>query len=410
MSFWNDDAFDKHPVWGKVDQLEDLLDDERLPNELDAPQRLSLVRLKTALTLLREHQERGVKVHYTKSMLDNVDAQLAGQVISPLSNFVSNPDTYGNSVNDASDHVETVFAYVAQWPSLPAGGQASAAGRAFSDYKREAEVALDTLEEKKQELSTEIQQLKSQLASLETQMSSVESRYTTAFEARDSDYLDAIQRVEASGKEAYDKAIEDDLDTRKATLDSLALQARNAVAQAKAHRDEAKNLAESSKDSADFLAQRAIATDFGENARRKSAAAWTYDLLGAAVIGTPLVFVLIHFLRTDGSANGTVAVSLTRLSIIVGAVLLGGYLFSRGATNHRQARASKSADIRLRTYEAFISKLTPEEQDEIRMGMARNIYLHGRLADDEPDSPNPFIRILGRGDGKDDERDEDKSA
>ncbi|WP_142389864.1 hypothetical protein [Mycobacterium sp. shizuoka-1] len=405
MTFWDEDVFDQHPMWGQVDALAGYLDDERLPEDLDPPQRASVVRLKTALELLREHQQKGAKIFYTKSMFDNVDATLGGQVNANLANFVSDSDAYGNAVNDAAVHVESVFAYVAQWPALPAGGQAQAAGRAFSDYKKEAELALEVLQKSKDELETDIATLRTQLAEIETVTASVSDSYTASLGERENEYIEAINRVEASGEEAYDKAIEAEIASRVKKLERFEAAARQHVVDTEKAQHEAEDFALASKDSADWLAQRAVATDFGMQARRKSAAAWVYDVLGAAVIGVPLTFVLLHFLNNQGGTDSTVAVSLTRLSIIVGAVILGGYLFSRGATNHRQARASKSADIRLRTVEAFISKLEPDQQDRIRNGMAENIYLHGRLADDEADSPNPFARMLDHFGAKDDTAD-----
>lgn len=405
VTFWDDEAFDRHPVWGQVDALAGHLEDERLPKELDPQQRASIVRLKTALELLREHQQKGVKVFYTKSMLDNVDATLGNQVNANLASFVNDSASYGSAVNDAATHVENVFAFVAQWPSLPAGGQANAAGRAFGEYKREAELAIENLQEKNTELETEVKKLRSQITDVETQVNSVSSAYNTSLGERENEYVEAINRVENSGQEAYDKAIQADVESRVEALEKLEKQARRHVEGAESAQLEAEEFAISSKDSADWLAQRAVATDFGQQARRKSAAGWVYDVLGAVVISVPLTFVLLHFLNNQGGTDGTVAVSLTRLSIIIGAVILGGYLFSRGATNHRQARASKSADIRLRTVEAFISKLDPNQQMAIRNGMAETIYLHGRLADDEPDSPNPFARLLDKFGAKDDASD-----
>lgn len=409
MSSWDDDVFDQHPVWGKVDQLASLLDDERLPKEIDAPQRLSIVRLKTALELLREHRDRGVKAHYIKGMLDNVDNHLANSVLSPLTTFVANPDNYGNYVNDAANQADSIFAYVAQWPSLPAGGQASAAGRAFAEYKREAELALQTLGEQNAEFKSQLEALRAEMSTVEAKLAGVQDNYTVSLAERENEYLDAVHRVEESGRVAYDKAIQETLNERLKELVWLEDQAKKSVDGAASAQQEAEDLAAASKNSADWLSKRAFAKDFGEQARRKSAAGWAYEVLGAIVIGVPLVALLIHFL-TNQTSDGTVAVSMTRLSIIIGAVILGGYLFSRGATNHRQARASKSAEIRLNTFEAFITKLTPEEQAEIRVGMARTIYLQGRLADEEPDSPNPFVRLLDRVSHKDDKEAEDKPA
>jgi hypothetical protein len=396
-------------VWGKVDELASLLDDERLPKDIDAPQRLSIVRLKTALELLREHRERGVKAHYSKPMLDNADNQLAN-ILTPLDTFVSDPDNNGNYVNDAAEVAEAIFIYAAQWPSLPAGGQANAAGRAFSEYKREAELALEALRERNAALETEIETLKSGLGNVERLMDGVQEKYETSLQERENEYVEAINRVDESGKEAYDKAIKDTLNERLATLVWLEDQAKKSVERAASAEKEAEDLAAASKNSADWLSKRAFAKDFGEQARRKAAAGWIYDVLGGAVIGTPLVLLLIHFLGNQDT-DGTVAVSMTRLSIIVGAVILGGYLFSRGATNHRQARASKSAEVRLNTYEAFIAKLPPEEQSEIRVGMARTIYLQGRLSDEEEDSPHGLFRLLDKvTGGKDDENAENKPA
>lgn len=391
-SMW-EDRFDNHSFWGAVDTFESLLSDQQLPAELAPEERLSVARLKTALELLREHQQRGLKEFYTPTMLVVAESQMNTNVINNLQTFISDTANNSSYVNTAAINVDAIFDCIATWPPLPAAGQANAAGRAFSEYKKEAEQALEALKTSNGELQSELTQLKSQMATVETTMTSVEDRYVTSLEARDAEYSDALSRIEESGKEAYDKAIESDIKSRVTELDRLNSQAEDFVSGTAFQRDEAEKLADAAKDSAEWLAKRAFARDFGMQARRKSAAAWIYDILGVVVVAGPLYFILRHFLENKDT-DGTVAVSLTRLSIVLGAVILAGYLFSRGATNHRQARASKSAEIRLNTFEAFIKALSETEQAEIRNGMAKSIYLKGRLADEEPDSPNPFGKII----------------
>lgn len=392
-STW-EDRFDSHQLWSLVDTMGSILSDQ-LPKDLDGDQRQSVARLKTAHELLSEHREKGLKEFYTPTMLDVCVSQMSNNVVANMQNFVSDPPSQAGTLAVAATNVEAVFDCIATWPPLPAGGQANAAGRAFSEYKKDAETALEVLHEKNGELKTELEQIRSQLAAAEAQIQNLVSRYTDSLEERDSEYSSAVLRVEESGKTAYDKAIEDDLDARKDDLDTLKAEAQALVSETRTQRNEAERLAKAAEDSTEWLAKRAFARDFGMQARRKSGAAWVYDFLGIGVIAAPVFFVLKHFLDNQDT-DGTVAVSLTRLSIILGAVILGGYLFNRGATNHRQARASKSAEIRLNTFEAFISALTEDEQAEIRNGMAQTIYLRGRLADDEPDSSNhqPFSEIL----------------
>jgi hypothetical protein len=396
VTFWDDDVFDSHPVWGQVDALASYLDDERLPKDLDPMQRASVVRLKTALELLREHQQKGLKIFYTKSMFDQVEATLCNQVNSNLASFVNDSATYGNTVNDAAVHVEDVFTYVAQWPALPPGGQAQAAGRAFSEYKKEAETALEALTDRNTDLEAALVQLKSQMTAVESQMTTVEERYGTSLAARDEEYSDAIGRIEESGKAAYDKAIADDIGERVKVLDSHSSTAVMVVAGINRQSDEARELVKSCKDSADFIAKKAIATDFGRQARRKSLAGVAYEVAGIAIGGGTIIMLLRHYLSASAATSDNVlAVGLARFSVTVGLFVIAGYLLSRGASNHRQARASKSADIRLQTLEAFISKLDPGRQDEIRSGMAENIFLHGRLADDDRESTWRIPEVLG---------------
>lgn len=387
VSLWDDDAFDGHPVWSQVDTLARLLSDKNLPNELDATQRLSVVRLKTALELLREHQQKALKEFYTKSMLDNADGHLTTSVNPTLSTFVGEPETYGSHVNDAAAYVEQIFIYVGQWPALPAGGQASAAGRAFSEYKKEAETALENLRETNQGLTAEIEALKAQLTTVGTQIQTLEQRYTISLETREGQYVEAITNVQAAGQEAYDKAIAEDLEERGKTLDRLEKRAQKHADGAKAAQANAEEFEKSSKTSAEFLAKKAIATDFGRQARRKTLAGVAYEAVGIAIGGGTIIMLLRHYLSASAATSDNVlAVGLARFSVTVGLFVLAGYLLSRGASNHRQARASKSADIRLQTLEAFISKLDAAKQDEIRNGMAQNIFLHGRLADDDGES------------------------
>ncbi|OPX12839.1 hypothetical protein [Mycobacterium sp. AT1] len=388
-----DDFFEQHNLWTVLETMDSLLKQLRPAKDVD--QLRSVARLRTVSALLREHQQKGMHEFYAASMLDNARSLIADQVIPNLNQFMSNPDIYVGHLAAAAANADTLLAYIGQWPAIPPGAQANAAGRAFSDYRKEAESAIEELTSNNSSLLQMQNNLEAHITDMQNDLAILEHRFMDSLQARENEYVETLKNVQSLGEEAFDKAIDQEIEKRQKQLEQYVVKAELFRDQTRIFRDEAEEMAESTKDAADWLAQRAVATDFGMQARRKSFAAWVYDVLGAAVIGTPLFFVLKHFLDTQG-ADGTVALSLTRLSIIFGAVILGGYLFSRGATNHRQARVSKSADIRLRTVEAFISKLEPSEQDRIRQGMARNIYLNGRLADDEPDSPNPFARLIDR--------------
>lgn len=67
------------------------------------------------------------------------------------------------------------------------GGQAAAAGRAFAEYKREAELAFQSFAEQNAALKAENDQLQSGLGNIERLMDGVQEKYETSLQERENE-------------------------------------------------------------------------------------------------------------------------------------------------------------------------------------------------------------------------------
>lgn len=386
-----DDRFDQHNVWDAVRRYTELI--EQVPEAYDGGELASVDRLNSVLELLKEHQEKGRKELYSTSSLNEVESAIRNSIEPLLSTFVNNPES-SVELDTAADGCDAVLDTLRKWPALPVGNQAVAAGRAIADYRRAATDGLNSFSARRDEIDTEIASLRTKLTEIESSASAFVDKYSEALVDQEAQFNDAIGRVEQSGGDAYDKAIVKELNSRTQELGAYIERAAEEAEKAERSAEAAAKFEESSKDSADFIAKKAIATDFGRQARRKTLAGVLYEVAGIAIGGGTIIMLLRHYLSDSNTGDNVLALGLARFSVTVGLFVIAGYLLSRGASSHKQARASKSADIRFQTLEAFISQLAEEDQDEIRMGMARNIFLHGRLADDEADGTWGFMSAL----------------
>ena len=389
MSQW-ETRFEDNAVWVRTAELGQILND--LPAADGSDEMLYINRIRQLHGLILEHRENGNKDVYSPRMFSTLDSVLVNQVNNYVNSFKDSPDSHQDHLRMAAvDGVDAALDAIAQWPAIPATGLARAAGKAFKEHEKVAVEALDETNRLYQELSVAFSTLKTDAATLRDQFDSVIAQFTSSLEERESEYTNAISIVEQSGADAYDKAIRRDLQARAAALDKILQDAKTELAEVETSAKQASEWEESSKSSANWLSEQAVATDFGRQARRKSAAGWLYDILGVAAGGVPLVLVLIHFLNDTTPGGSAVSTTIARASVTVAALVVAGYLFSRGSTNHRQARNRKSAYIWLRTLEAFISKLSADDAAEIRRGMAENIYLNGKLSDEEPDKKQTLL-------------------
>ncbi|WP_156380599.1 MULTISPECIES: hypothetical protein [unclassified Rhodococcus (in: high G+C Gram-positive bacteria)] len=405
MNPWQE-RFQNHPLWTVVDDYSTKL--ESVPVADGSPELDSIVRLKSVLQHLREHQESGTSDLISEQMLASTQSALA-QVISVLTTYLNDPISYANYLKSAADQLDQVLDQLAKWPPLPAQGQARAAGRTFKEHDKAARDALDDLNNYYQKLKEKNENLMAEFESLKSQIGQTLENTRVSLEEREGEYSEAVRLVELSGQEAFDRAIARDLSDRVTQIENVVqrsdeqlLRAESAAKKAEEHRD-------SSEVAASWIAEQAVATDFGRQARNKAVAGWFYDILGAVTGGVPLILLLVHFLNDSTVDGNAFSVSVARASVTIAALVIAGYFFSRGSTNHRQARNSKSADIRLRLLEAFLARLGEEEAAEVRRGMAETIFLRGKLSDEEPDGGRRLITLFGRNASDDsDSKDEDE--
>ncbi|MFZ2178242.1 MAG: hypothetical protein WAW17_30305, partial [Rhodococcus sp. (in: high G+C Gram-positive bacteria)] len=409
-STW-DARFDGHALWSAVDTLTEHLRNCDTPdqsNELD-----HLNRLRKLAGILGEHKnsDQGRDL-YTDRMLTGVHSALANS-INPEIEIYAKDRVNTSHLQNAATNCDIAFDTIAGWPPLPATGYAQAAGRAFKEYEKSAKSSMDELNELYRETDSKYKELEKRFQLAQDKIDGQSDEFATSLEAREAQYLEAISQVEQSGREAYDKSIREHVDSQASHLTDLNAIAANTLLETQEYSNKALEAWKATEQAATWLSERAIATDFGKQARNKAVAGWAYDLLAATVAAVPLTLVLVHFLTAEPDSGSAISVTIARASVTIGALIVAGILFSRGATNHREARLSKSADIRLGTLEAFISKLGADEAAIIRQGMAENIYLKGTLADEQtPDRTSLLPNVLprrSRNDGQDDQPSPDEN-
>ncbi|SHZ19348.1 Uncharacterised protein [Mycobacteroides abscessus subsp. abscessus] len=403
MNRW-ESRFDSHAVWNVTDELSGLID--QLPPPAGSEALSSVARLKGTVELLREHKEKGRKEFYSNPMLSNVQSQISSYVNNNLSTFLNNPAGNPGSLDAAADGVDYIMEAVSQWPSLPPGTQAQVAGKAFAAYRDTATEALEGFKSRNQDLEAQLDALREKFIALDNHTTGLAEKYDSNLESRNSEFEDAIARVENSGEQAYDKAIERDLTKRTEELDRIRSSAESDAEKAKKFAEEAAKYKESSEESAGWLAKKSISSDFDTRARNLSRAGIVYEFFGVSIGAGTIIALLLHYtFGMFGSPVGdsVIAVSLARFSVTIGLLVIAGYLLTRGASNHKQARANKSAAIRLVMLESFISRLTSEQQEEIRNGIATNIFLNGRLAEEDDESTWHIAHLLRAREKKSDE-------
>jgi len=334
-SIW-ETRFTNHPLWALINQITSELEGLAFPDDMDLADSLS--RLQWLTETIKAHQQEDPR-RYSTAMLDNVHIRIAANVQPHLSHYAQDPEGCAHHLRTAADGVDTVLEQLGTWPALSPTGAAQAAGRAYSQYETSVKCSLEALQADRDQLRRQIEEVS-----------------------------DATEHYRAN------------LDDLEETLMSAVLGATRDLA----------SLAEMRGQGAIVVAaltQRAVADNYGKNARNKALAGWTWDVVGLAAGGVPLGILLANLLGSDSMILASTTVTLTRLGVALAAVGLAYFCFTRGSVNHRESRRAKRADLRLRTVHGFVANQPEEVREAVLEGMANRIYLQGNLdGDDDHDA------------------------
>ncbi|MFI6673621.1 hypothetical protein [Kribbella sp. NPDC050470] len=329
-SIW-ETRFKNHPLWALINQITGQLKSLALPDDADLADSLS--RLHWLVETIDAHRQEDPR-RYSTHMLDNVHIHIAANVQPHLSRYALDPDGCAPCLRAAADGVDTVLEQLGIWPPL------SQLHRQVAEAQQAVAAESVTLSAYKRQLEKEIGD------SLERQVSAATQNYRANLEELEETLMAAVLGASR------------DL----ASLEEMRGQGAKVLT---------------------ALTQQAVADNYGKNARNKAFAGWTWDLLGLAVGGVPLVILLTHYFDSDSTILSSATVTLTRLWIALAAVGLACLCFTRGSVDHRESRRSKRADLRLRTVHAFIANQPEEVREAVLEGMANRIYLQGNLESHE---------------------------
>lgn len=380
MTRW-ESRFKDHPLWEVLKEFETRLAALRRPTEANEAE--SYDRLTWLAIQLAEHRDTSDPNGYVINLLGNVQGSLQSQILNHLTDYEASPDTNQPSLNAAAESVDSLVEQMSSWPPLSPRGQAQAAGRLYSQFAANTEKAMASIQTRRADLETSLGVLTAQVQAEKETLERVREEFRESSKAETKAHLEKVTadyEAEISGSVGRIESFEKDA------------------------RDHTTNIEELDKKSANIasaVAQRAIATNYGENARNKAVSGWIWDGIGVVVGGAPLVIMLIHFFQVSPDSQTTLPLSLTRLGISLGALGLATLCFQRGRSNHKESIRSKRAELRISTVEPFITNLHPEFQAALMEGMADRIYLQGILenTDGEPDDEflkKAMARVISR--------------
>lgn len=181
------EAFDSHPLWGTVTQLQNAIDKADERDEPEGSEPLSAVRYVTAT--LKSHQGPADPAPYSKANLDAINGTLPN-VITEVNNYASNGNV--THLSNAETYADRTLHQIGYLPaSILKGGAAAQANKVFKEYREDAEEAISHLREKNTELrnalttaTTEFERtvsgLKSEIASLTSKITQDETRLDQA--------------------------------------------------------------------------------------------------------------------------------------------------------------------------------------------------------------------------------------
>ena len=361
-SIW-ETRFNNHPLWALINQIAGELNGLALPDDVELADSLS--RLQWLVETIDAHRQEDPR-RYSTRMLDNVHIHIAAHVQPHLSQYARDPDGFAPHLRTAADGIDAVLEQLGTWPPLSPKGAGQAARRAHSQCEASMKVSLEALQADRDQLLRQVEDIRQAVAVTITQ-------YKGELEK---EIKDSLERQISAATENYRA----NLDELEETLMTAVLGASRDLASLDEMRSQGANVLTA-------LTQQAVADSYGENARNKAYAGWTWDLLGLTVGGVPLVILLAHYFSSDSNVLSSTTITLTRLGIAVTAIGLACLCFRRGSVNHRESRRAKRADLRLRTVHGFIANQPEEVREAVLEGMANRIYLQGNLdGDDDHDA------------------------
>ncbi|MBR7744445.1 hypothetical protein KC207_14210 [Phycicoccus sp. BSK3Z-2] len=349
-----------------VEKMHTTLSEAAIPDDKESAE--SYARLLRVVEELAAHRSQGPDL-YSRTALQNLMSALT-PVSTSLTQFREDPEE-GGHLENAEEDLDQVVHAMGDLPPLPPKGKAAAAGKAAATYERASIKSLERWQQQSQDLEEKLSELEADVANL-------------------------TKNADSRIQQAIDDAVKSALESQAAEWQPVMASLKAEEAEAKSEVSEMRSLHNDAKSILAAVADKAVASDYRENARNKSVGGWIWDVIGTAIGLGALWLLAYHLLEVANERS--IPLALTRLGVSVAGLGLAALCFGRARTFHKESRLAKRTDLRIRTVKGFIATMDEETQEAVLQGMAERLYMRGELEPVSEDDENfdPLERIRER--------------
>lgn len=339
MPHWVE-RFESHAIWKTLEELRAKLDATEQPDE--EAERDTFAYTRAIAERVASYRKNNDPIGFTEPMLAGTDGAVRLLV-----------DSYGDWQSGVSDTqqvrsaVDGVIQAVSSWPSPTPKQLGVAATKVVNEISEASTEAVLKVTVKRDEMAGALDDLKTRSDELGTAVEDLKRGVGDAMSTHEQTWSDALDAKKVEAQSTMD------------ALEKLREEAQKVVHEATSF---------------------TVGAEYAEYANEKRRSARMYD--GAAVAFGALGLVsLLVYVWERGSAESTASLSLTRFGITAGALVIGGFLASRGADQHREARAARRTSLALSRMAPFIANLPKDAREVLTVETADRIFTKGELSD-----------------------------
>ena len=361
MSLWTT-RYNTSPLWteveaarGRINRLVVVRDDVEAQD--------ALAHAGMCIELLERRRSETDAQEVTAAMLERVRVAVV-EWNGGLENVLTGAWTFVNLVSPT----DAVLDALATWPPLKPSQYLTGIRAATDSFVAKVHESLSQVDADAAETLEVLDELKTAESALAAKVETETQRISEAIAAFKAESTASTTEVLAEKGEELDEFLGGWRTQREAYEEN----AEELIGSLKSHE-------ESARKTVHATTALVVATDYGQYARNKNIAAWTCDIAAAIIGAAGVSAILYHLYTLDGTADGNVGLSITRLAASLGTLGIAALIGRRGAQHHKEARAAKRTDLALRRVMPFIVNLPEDEQQEIVLDFAERVFIRGDL-------------------------------
>lgn len=385
------DIFDNHPLWEELDSIEAWISDISTkfgPSYGGLPSLASefLHRIEIVIDVTRYYLESAVKEAVSKSILDEIKAQLTKIYVELQGAKLEDESDYDQSLSDANDAVDELLVVLYKLRSdLPASTNAKLTAdeserNRTAEYLDKAQSIVDDLAREvellKEKSADDLDKSRDQLTELSTQVEKV----SESFRAEIDDGVEAgKQRIDdqiETLQKQYNTEIEKQRNHANQSVQETLEQIRN-------QKKSLEKMIEETKQLSGYVAENAMSRLFEERAD-DSKKLWIRFIFsgGAVTIVSVFLFWIAGDAVLESNATGEDIIrGVVRAIMGIGSAGLAAYLFKQGSIQQKIYQDFRSAEVRLGSLDAFLARFNEADAQEIRRGVGKRVYIDGELGE-----------------------------